>query len=388
MANQLSILYTSCLCSKNMEQRLLELSPKSVGLQIQKYHRLLAKGFSKNGVVVDALSYQKGIEQLGVPNMAVEEENDIHYTYLANSIGSYQRLLVNSFLFAFNYFKHNKNAVMICDVLNFTVSFGATLAARIFGRKVIGIITDFPEQLSGGKNAHSRLIWKLVSLCTDYVVLTDQMKERLNPKKHAIVLEGHVDSDMVQSENTLEEKYKKKVCMYAGMLHKKYGVEKLVKAFLVANVDDSELHIYGDGDYAEELETIESDLIKYYGIAPNNEVVEEEMKATLLINPRPIDEEFTKYSFPSKNLEYMVSGTPLLTTKLPGMPEEYLKYVYTFEDETVIGMSKTIKKLLELDARGLYDKGKQAKDYVLQVKNNEEQAKKIIHSLCLGDSNA
>ena len=34
----------------------------------------------------------------------------------------------------------------------------------------------------------------------------------------------------------------------------------------------------------------------------NDRVVEEQLRATLLVNPRPTTEAFTKYSFPSKNM--------------------------------------------------------------------------------------
>ena len=34
----------------------------------------------------------------------------------------------------------------------------------------------------------------------------------------------------------------------------------------------------------------------------NDRVVEEQLRATLLVNPRPTAEAFTKYSFPSRNM--------------------------------------------------------------------------------------
>lgn len=58
---------------------------------------------------------------------------------------------------------------------------------------------------------------------------------------------------------------------------------------------------------------------KYFRVVPNQAVAEEELKATLLVNLRPSNEEFTKYSFPSKNMEYMVLGTPTLTTRTKEM---------------------------------------------------------------------
>ena len=209
-------------------------------------------------------------------------------------------------------------------------------------------------------------------------MLSEQMKKRLNPKKPAIVLEGHVDSDLKMAVNSIEGKYPQKVCLYAGSLHRKNGIEKLVKAFSAADIKGAELHIYGDGDYAEELKASNNKHVKYFGKAPNSIVVDEEVKATLLINPRPTDAEFTKYSFPSKNLEYMASGTPLLTTRLPGMPKEHFEYVYLFDDETVEGMSRTLKEVLSKPERELHQKGMDAKQYVMEGKTEKAQAKKIL----------
>ena len=98
----------------------------------------------------------------------------------------------------------------------------------------------------------------------------------------------------------------------------------------------------------------------------------------LLINPRPSEEEFTKYSFPSKNMEYMTSGTPLLTTKLVGMPEEYYEYVYLFDDESVEGMSKKIDEVLSLSEETRKKTGLKAREFILKEKNNVIQTRKMI----------
>ena len=142
---------------------------------------------------------------------------------------------------------------------------------------------------------------------------------------------------------------------------------------------DARLWLFGSGDLVNEIEKYEEkDIrIKYFGVVPNEHVVKEQLKATLLVNPRPSMEEFTKYSFPSKNMEYMASGTPVLTTPLQGMPQEYNDYVYLFEDETVEGMSKTLARILIQDKRELYDKGISAKKFVMKEKNNVVQAGKI-----------
>ena len=170
-------------------------------------------------------------------------------------------------------------------------------------------------------------------------------------------------------------------CIYAGGLHEKYGIKKLVEAFQKANIPNAVLHIYGDGDYAEKLQDLKDPRICYHGVVTNEEVVAAELQASLLINPRPTAEEFTKYSFPSKNMEYMASGTPVLTTNLPGMPREYLNYVYVFDDESVDGMAKTLINVLNLPPKVLQDKGHDARQFVLDEKNNVVQAQKIINMM-------
>ena len=110
----------------------------------------------------------------------------------------------------------------------------------------------------------------------------------------------------------------------------------------------------------------------------NDIIIKKEIKATLLINPRFSNEEYTEYSFPSKIMEYMSTGTPVLTTKLKGIPEEYSKYLYYFEDETCQGMKNKLEEILSLNIDELNKKGKSAREFVLKNKNNIKQTKKII----------
>ena len=169
--------------------------------------------------------------------------------------------------------------------------------------------------------------------------------------------------------------------MYAGGLHERYGLKKLTEAFMSIHGENLRLKLYGSGPFVEDLKNRycqEDSRVIYMGVAGNAEVVEAELSSSLLVNPRPSDEEFTKYSFPSKNIEYMASGTPLLTTKLPGMPSEYYSYVYLIEDETTEGYAAAIKQLITLPDADLLQKGHEAKSFILEKKNNYEQAKRIL----------
>jgi glycosyltransferase involved in cell wall biosynthesis len=280
---------------------------------------------------------------------------------------------------------HSKESIVLCDVLNMSVSSGALLAAKLLGRESIGIITDLPDILANGAKRWSVRYnnWMMRSFSC-YVFLTEQMNQFINIKnKPYVVIEGQVDINMQNVKNLLDDKYPQKVCMYTGGIHKIYGIKTLVDAFILSGLDKMQLHIYGSGDYCTELMQIcrDHENIKYFGEIPNDMVVMEQLKATLLINPRPSQEEFTKYSFPSKNMEYMASGTPTLTTTLPGMPDEYLDFLYVFKEETPEGMAETLKHLLSKGSEELHEQGRLAKAFVLEKKNNKVQAGKIIEMI-------
>ena len=77
----------------------------------------------------------------------------------------------------------------------------------------------------------------------------------------------------------------------------------------------------------------------------------------------------------------MASGTPLLTTKLPGIPSEYNDFLYYFDDESTDGFTNTINRILQYNLHELRKKGMQAQDFVFKNKNSRVQTAKIIKML-------
>lgn len=383
------ITYVSSAMEKESFAKLFRDSAKVPGQQAQKFNRLMIEGIGKNGVCVTALSgvpvTPANCPRKFVPGRTIRAEN-VTYRYPATlNIRGIKNLWQMAAVF-FSTLKActKKESAVVCDVLNASVAYGAVLAGRLMGRPCIGIVTDLPHLMVTGTNTgHTKLVNKVMSLCTGYVFLTQAMNEAVNPKgKPFVIIEGCCDITMMDTVSG-EKPQGNRICMYAGLLDARYGAKAMVEAFIAADVPNTVLHLYGSGPYVPELENVvktHSNVV-YHGTVMNDEIVAAELKASLLINPRPTHEEFTKYSFPSKNMEYMVSGTPVLTTKLPGMPEEYYPYVYLFDDETVEGMAHTLKAVLTLPVQTLSEKGSQAKQFVLEKKSNVYQTKKLVDML-------
>lgn len=391
----MKILYLSVLTSSKALEDARKRDANFSAYAVYKFNRLVAEGFVKNGHQVKALStfYQ--------PNVGIgyfrgkEVDNGVVFFYVPTFNSRLFRYFWVS-IYCFFYVLiwgiwKRRDKIVVCDVLNVCACIGTVAASRLLRLRCVGVVTDMPgigvgntdsgllnrsEKLSIAARINKSYLGKF----SHYVFLTEQMNEPINVNHRPyIVIEGLVDAKLEVPKQL--EKEEKKVIIYAGGLYERYGLKMLVDAFIQANVDKTELWLYGDGPFAKQLpEYIHRDSrIVYKGICPNQEVVNAESRATLLVNPRPTNEEFAKYSFPSKNMEYMVSGTPVLTTPLPGMPSEYYSYVYLFDKgENTVGYAKSLEEVLAKPNEELLQMGKKAREFVLCEKNNVKQARRII----------
>lgn len=380
------IIYAVTTCSDTVYKQLFSQVKVKPAFQSQKYHRLLIEGLAAQAKVdvVANPPVNRSVLAERFLRLPREEEGNVCYRYIPAirnpilkavwvGMGTFFRTLTLG----------NRDSAVIVDCLNRVTALSAMLAARLSGKQCIGIVTDLPDMLGGSKFSKG-LANFVIRHCTGYILLTEAMNDYLNKKgKPYVILEGHSDIAMAERVPAMEKKTSPRVVFYAGGVSRQYGLSNLVDGFRMANPENARLHIYGPGDYVKELETIaaEDSRIFYGGMLLNTEIVEKEQEATLLVNPRPTDEEYVKYSFPSKTMEYMASGTPVLTTVLPGMPKEYHPYVYLLEEETSDGIAKMLTEVLDNSDETLFRKGNEARRFVLEQKNNVIQAQKILEML-------
>lgn len=385
------LIYVYSGCSPKKYQEYVESRGQRVQQQAQKYNQLLMEGLVAGGAKVEAISSRpinRGLtSQIFFKGERDSEKGiDYHYVPFFNLPALRNLCVLISVFFKVLFMKTDKQRAVLCDALNISATAAALAAAKLRGIKTVGIVTDVPCHRPNNQKIpiHEKINLRIMQRFDSYLLLTRQMSQIVNPKNRPyVVLEGHSDVTMERMENRLEDKHPKKVCLYAGSLRRIYGIENLVEGFVAANIPDTELHVYGNGDYVEDLKKLSEkyENVKYLGIAPNETIVREELKATLLVNPRPTNEDYTQYSFPSKNMEYMASGTPVLTTCLPGMPAQYDDYVFLLRDETAEGIAKTLTEIFRQTPAQLHAKGMEAKTFVLKEKNNIVQAQKVLEMI-------
>lgn len=387
------IIYVSSVTSQERFDQECRDKLRTDGHQNQKFHNLLLRGLSK---VFDG---QIEVVSKPVPSRlirvgkVVEVIDGISYYHLSS-----WRVPFFKHLLEYHHSKRQikklitKDSVIICNAMDEFLTYAAINVAKRKGVKICGVVTDVPGYTSGAvgksiglKGYFLRQLLKISisssKLYDAYLLLAEAMNVIVNPHNRPyVVIEGFCDSQMQYVTNSLENKTRPKVLMYAGGIHKEYGIQNLVEAFLTIDAPDWQLVIYGMGNYREELMSIckTHQNVIYKGVATNDIIIQEQIKASLLVNPRPTNEEFVKYSFPSKTLECMASGTPLITTHLPSMPVEYDPYVYFFDDESLKGLVEALASVMRLSPEVLHEKGLLAKSFVLNEKNNNKQAEKLM----------
>ena len=110
---------------------------------------------------------------------------------------------------------------------------------------------------------------------------------------------------------------------------------------------------------------------------PKSEIADLQTRCDVLINPRPADGEYTKYSFPSKTMEYLLSGSKVVMHRLDGIGEEYYRFIRIIEEHTPDSIAKAITEAC--DDVDFYDS--RFMEQVEWIKNNKDcctQVEKLI----------
>lgn len=251
------------------------------------------------------------------------------------------------------------------------------------------IVPDLPGFFEKRNNIFARAARQLekllflrgIQLVDSLVLLSQHMRKPLDVMdKPWVLVEGvylnSFDKEIVRQSNL-------KTVLYTGTLKRKYGVLDLLAAFrLIKNVD-YRLHICGDGEAKSDIIAAakEDSRVSYLGRLPREEVIKLQANATVLVNPRKSDGRYTKYSFPSKTIEYLASGTPVVLHRLAGIPEEYFQFCFVPKSETVADLSRMIVKVCEMEDEERTIIGKKARKFILEQKSPKTQCEKIARML-------
>lgn len=255
------------------------------------------------------------------------------------------------------------------------------------------IVPDIPEcmvEMDGRMSMKNRLVSVMnrrtreYSLRYDkYVYLTGAMDDfyHAGPGR-SMVMEGLVDDRRVATEKATgaTKPAAKEIILYTGTLRRIFGVTFLADVFEKGCFPDTELWICGSGEAAEELaeRARRNPNIKFFGLVDSERALALQRQATILANPRPSEGNYTRYSFPSKTLEYLLAGKTVVMNRLPGIPAEYDGYLHYPSDESREAWIAKIREIMSMRAEDRSQRDKAGRAFIIGNKTASRQCRRIV----------
>jgi len=163
------------------------------------------------------------------------------------------------------------------------------------------------------------------------------------PFQHAF----HMDGGITFREMADQGDRGSPVVLYTGTKGPWGGVDLLLDAWQHVRHPAAKLWICGQGQH-ERLRTVaaQDPRILDYGVVSEERLRDLTEQAAVLVNPRPPSYPGNRLNFPSKVLEYLSTGKPVVTTRTLSLAPEYDNVLLFAADDTAAGLALAIDGVL------------------------------------------
>lgn len=334
------------------------ISAPFVGAYPRAYSDLIFRGFNHRVIDKSGYRYVNFINLWGIRNFSRKRAIKKELDQFIASKDSNKLILVYTphtpFIEAATYAKRKDPKIKICLVIPDLPQY-MNLADKVSPVYKVLKRYDVNRFLNQSQKADS------------FVLLTKYMRKPLKVNgRPYMVVEG------IYEERSFKKTAKKNdtiSIVYTGKLDRSFGIMNLVKAFSTMKDNRLRLIICGAGEERDNVVKAARDdhRILYKGQVSSDEAFQEIINGDILVNPRQNDSDYTKFSFPSKIIDYLSTYNPVVAYKLDGMPKVYENLLYFVPDNTIEALQKTIYKAIN---ESLQNKEKRNSRIRVYLRNN------------------
>ena len=268
------------------------------------------------------------------------------------------------------------DAIFVTDTINTSIVRAIDKIKDKYQRPIIGVCTDSPSNITGTKKSFTVYLLSHCDKFNGYITLTSGLNDLFNPDHQpSYTFEGLVEDREFPNPKEVKRPY----FFFGGALLEKYGIYNLIGGFKRLENNDVDLYICGHhGDDLKIKDEMKGyDNIKYFGLLPVSKVLEYEQNALACINPRPFSEDFDRFSIPSKTLEYMSMGRPVISVKNTILMEKFPDQVIWTETGRKNDLKDAMQKVLDMTEVERENMGEELKNRVLKLYSLESFANNI-----------
>ncbi len=334
----------------------------------QNFHNKLIRALAINNEVhvISVRPFSRSNMKVRKLNKEVKVDGNITWHYVKRSGNKISRALVTTSQMM-NALKgiDLSDSIFITDTINRSVVTGVYKIKKKYKRPTLGICTDSPSNISGTKRSYTLYLLKHTSDFDGYLALTDGLNNLFNPNgKPSYIFEGLVEDKKIEVKES-----KKPYIFFGGALMEKYGIYNLIDAFKEINNKNIELWICGHHGDKTRIKEVSKGFnnIKFLGLLPVSKVMEYGKASLCTVNPRPFSEDLDRFSIPSKTLEYMSMGRPVISVRNTILMEKFPEDVIWAQSSNKKDLVEAMNKVLSLTEVERENMGEKTKNRVLKL---------------------
>ena len=330
-----------------------------------RWQRALAEAIARQGVAVEFVSFvarrawPRGpfgllgakttsvapnvlVSQVGYRNVPWWRVGEVSAKRLSESL---RRARGRSPLAIVSYNAHPNTALAAIAVRRFTQTPWVCLAADL----------QSPSPLAS-RSALAIAEWAALAAADSRVYLSAAMAQQFT-RANDLHLDGGVDAMGGHHEGDAGQ------VVYAGALTVGAGVDLAVAAFRHVKTSDARLTIFGNGD-ADRVRVLAAadPRIDVRGMVSRDELTVGLARARVLLNPRLPALPENARNFPSKLLDYLAHGKPIVSTWTAGLSEDYRPLLFTAAPDA-IELAATIERCLTMSPTDLQSTYRRIKEF-------------------------
>jgi glycosyltransferase involved in cell wall biosynthesis len=262
------------------------------------------------------------------------------------------------------------------------------LGAWVTQSKCVAMIYDV---LVPGETAPATIFYKidywlhkkLLPLFDGLVVISENIAKDFAPSVPCLRVEGGISTDLIERIRNFERQSAYDgdffTIVVTGALEEVNGIREILLAFKLLEGKKYRLWIAGHGSLSQLVREAVADdsRIRYVGFVSFEEVLKLYALADVLINMRLTKRINTRYFFPSKLMEYLSSGVPVISTSSGNIADEYGQLAYILKEETPESLAELIKLVAQTPDEERRSKAEYAQQYIAKHKTWDAQTRLI-----------
>jgi glycosyltransferase involved in cell wall biosynthesis len=194
----------------------------------------------------------------------------------------------------------------------------------------------------------------------------------------ALHLDGGVDGSRMDAEATPRPAGQPRVVLFSGAMNRWAGATQLVEAFRGVRDRDVELWLCGHGRNPDVVAAAAGDeRVRLLGLLSETELARVQAQADVFVNPRPPELPDNRSNFPSKVLEYLTWGRPVVSTWTDGLAPEYAAVLRVAGSAAPADLAAAIEAALDMSQEERIDLAGRIREFLAGSRLWKRQADRL-----------